>query len=729
MKLIKKYQHSGQFDLIPTNVFPNDETQEVGYTLDSYGQPVPTYMLPLSTIQNHQYSTPSSTMRTDNIGIYQGEYQTVPIYNDGTIRSALPQWIYDNVPISAEDVVFTIPYVGDALDAGVALQNLDKGNYGEAALGLGFLALPNIIEKPLRKLSKNLRTLFKKHNVQPEPSITLPVENPITPEIVPERGPEVAQPPQAAVPNTQVSQVSLPAPKQPLLLNPPKQVNINLSRTQERLINNAINKKALYSWDISTLQDIPAEYWKVNPDIMNVIFRNNPEVGKKLFMQIDGKLLPIAELMPNDTNIEWLLNNPTFVSALKDLLDNDYHFRYKAANYFDNILVFDGSKEAELYRALDRPGVKEIIPAAYKTLLLSFINHNNIPIKEIFEKFEQSGLYQLKEDYFVGDLKKRIETILKLKSNGATKDQLIDLDEFYKNGVIPLFDGYNAEVIPQLKSAKQLYILGNIDNTYADALLEKFGEQDLLNAGIVFSRREGKPVYSREAIDNLSIDQLKALKMHSHSGSGTASYDGLSEDVSKQLKTRFKLDLNQDPKAHKKIVERVHEILQSRLGSGNIYYSSASDLSVDSYPIALREYLESIAQGKARLLSPEELKAISRSKFISLNNYGVRNAYELVGANTLNFDLKNVDDLVVKPRLADENVVYDLVDTKGNVIRTYRRLSQQEQLDRINKIIHRLNKKYGASMPEAYIKNDYIYVPNLISISYKEGGKLANKIK
>lgn len=61
-----------------------------------------------------------------------------------------------------------VPYVGDALDVYDAIDNAKKGNYVKALAGIGLLAVPNIIEKPLKagyKFVKNAYLAKKINNV------------------------------------------------------------------------------------------------------------------------------------------------------------------------------------------------------------------------------------------------------------------------------------------------------------------------------------------------------------------------------------------------------------------------------------------------------------------------------------------------------------------------------------------------------------------------------------
>ena len=49
-----------------------------------------------------------------------------------------------------------VPYIGDALDIADVGKDISKVNCGKAAIGLGLLAVPNIIEKPLKLTIKRL---------------------------------------------------------------------------------------------------------------------------------------------------------------------------------------------------------------------------------------------------------------------------------------------------------------------------------------------------------------------------------------------------------------------------------------------------------------------------------------------------------------------------------------------------------------------------------------------
>ena len=52
------------------------------------------------------------------------------------------------------DILGFVPYVGDVLDIADVGKDISKGNYGKAAIGLGLLAVPNVVEKPLKLIEK-----------------------------------------------------------------------------------------------------------------------------------------------------------------------------------------------------------------------------------------------------------------------------------------------------------------------------------------------------------------------------------------------------------------------------------------------------------------------------------------------------------------------------------------------------------------------------------------------
>lgn len=63
---------------------------------------------------------------------------------------------------NAREIVGFIPYVGDALDVKDIGSDLYKGNYINAGIGATMLALPNIIEKPLKRVYNFFKPTTKK---------------------------------------------------------------------------------------------------------------------------------------------------------------------------------------------------------------------------------------------------------------------------------------------------------------------------------------------------------------------------------------------------------------------------------------------------------------------------------------------------------------------------------------------------------------------------------------
>ena len=91
---------------------------------------------------------PSDLMRNDNIGFQQGYYPEVTIPKQSLYEAA------DNSGITL------VPYLGDAVDAMQAANLAKEGKYAEAAILGSTLLIPNILEKPLKLLGKNVLRYF-----------------------------------------------------------------------------------------------------------------------------------------------------------------------------------------------------------------------------------------------------------------------------------------------------------------------------------------------------------------------------------------------------------------------------------------------------------------------------------------------------------------------------------------------------------------------------------------
>lgn len=89
---------------------------------------------------------------------------------------------YDGI---SKGVLEMTPIIGDAVEIGNIGEDLYKGDYTRAGIGLGLMALPNILEKPMKKAGRKLHDLYKTftfQNVKTTPQITLENAVNITPE-------------------------------------------------------------------------------------------------------------------------------------------------------------------------------------------------------------------------------------------------------------------------------------------------------------------------------------------------------------------------------------------------------------------------------------------------------------------------------------------------------------------------------------------------------------------
>lgn len=98
-------------------------------------------------------NSPADLMRNDNIGFQQGYYPKVDIPKQSLYEAA------DNSGVTL------VPLLGDAIDASKVIYDTSQGNYGQAALGAGFLLLPNIVEKPLKR---GIKTFVSKLDWSPD---------------------------------------------------------------------------------------------------------------------------------------------------------------------------------------------------------------------------------------------------------------------------------------------------------------------------------------------------------------------------------------------------------------------------------------------------------------------------------------------------------------------------------------------------------------------------------
>lgn len=111
------------------------------------------------------------TGKAPSVGFYPYGYHTVD------------KFYQDNPSGLMKDVGSFVPFVGDSMEIGNIGQDLYKGNYNQAVVGLGLMALPNILEKPMKYVGRKLHNLYNTfQNVKTTPQITLKNAVNITPE-------------------------------------------------------------------------------------------------------------------------------------------------------------------------------------------------------------------------------------------------------------------------------------------------------------------------------------------------------------------------------------------------------------------------------------------------------------------------------------------------------------------------------------------------------------------
>lgn len=101
-------------------------------------------------------SNPSESTRINNI--YTKEKALKPTQKVDPDRTGIEEFV---------------PVIGDALDFTKIGEDINDKNYGQAALGLGLLLIPNAIEKPIKALGKVAKNSLKKivNNKQARPEL------------------------------------------------------------------------------------------------------------------------------------------------------------------------------------------------------------------------------------------------------------------------------------------------------------------------------------------------------------------------------------------------------------------------------------------------------------------------------------------------------------------------------------------------------------------------------
>lgn len=85
---------------------------------------------------------------------------------DGTFRRETRNIPLNTSAEAAKTALEFTPVVGDVLYAGDVADEARQGNYGTAAALAGLAVLPNVVEKPLKKIAKNININFDFSNLQ-----------------------------------------------------------------------------------------------------------------------------------------------------------------------------------------------------------------------------------------------------------------------------------------------------------------------------------------------------------------------------------------------------------------------------------------------------------------------------------------------------------------------------------------------------------------------------------
>lgn len=131
---------------------PNDERPYIPNSEQNYG-----YLKPVEIVGKHPYRDTVYGNNKDvpeELKTYEG-WQRYKNHVD-KIRERP-----DYEGINPMNIVEYMPLVGDAIDVGHSLYDLQQGRIGLGLASLGMIALPNIIEKPLKTSIKGVKKLFK----------------------------------------------------------------------------------------------------------------------------------------------------------------------------------------------------------------------------------------------------------------------------------------------------------------------------------------------------------------------------------------------------------------------------------------------------------------------------------------------------------------------------------------------------------------------------------------
>lgn len=141
-------------DIIYGGVLPQVEVRAQAF--DKGGETLPTRGTTVTNAYGDKTHYIATSMDDDGtLNLSLPDIEITPRNNlnlAGSVSKAM-----DNVARSGVNMATYVTPLGDVEDAYNIAKDVNTGNYGQAALGIGLMALPNFIEKPIKKLVKSVK--------------------------------------------------------------------------------------------------------------------------------------------------------------------------------------------------------------------------------------------------------------------------------------------------------------------------------------------------------------------------------------------------------------------------------------------------------------------------------------------------------------------------------------------------------------------------------------------
>lgn len=144
---------------LPDNLKYTDDSEydmKAAYESGAGGEVLPTRGITVTNAYGDKTHYIATSMDDDGtLNLSLPDIEITPRNNlnlAGSVSKAM-----DNVARSGVNMATYVTPLGDVEDAYNIAKDINIGNYGQAALGIGLMALPNFIEKPLRRAGKLLK--------------------------------------------------------------------------------------------------------------------------------------------------------------------------------------------------------------------------------------------------------------------------------------------------------------------------------------------------------------------------------------------------------------------------------------------------------------------------------------------------------------------------------------------------------------------------------------------